>query len=459
MTAGVDDQPQIAFQEHVTVVRLVVVGLIVLLVGRCFLAEPNHITTGSMAPHRLGIHRDWVCPDCQFRFQVGLRADGSSPAPICPNCGFESHLSHPGQGPVPKPGDHLWVMKNAFAFQQPKRWQEVVFYSPDDPSVPHLKRVAGLPGETVEIRRGDLFVNGLRVTKQSQDRKALSILVYDDRFEMGEPSRRPRWKFTGAEPDIPANDGARSLQGRNESSQVYMSQDVKGYRWSNYWHYCPARGAYGPVTDFLAYEGRDFGAEQVVSDLWFKARVKANGGDAIGLRLQAGDVRVMVELFCGGAGLREVRVWANGREISVHPLKISYIDMLKENDVELSWVDHRLECLVNGENVFEPIELEDLPEMPPLLSLAEIPAGIGVRESHATVSRFQLYRDIYITERPVTDPLIGYGVREPVRLPADGYFLLGDNSGYSLDSRFWRNGPVVPRQALIGRPLGRSNRE
>ena len=39
----------------------------------------------------------------------------------------------------------------------------VVFWYPKDPSVSFIKRVVGLPGDTVEIRNGVLYVNGQSV--------------------------------------------------------------------------------------------------------------------------------------------------------------------------------------------------------------------------------------------------------------------------------------------------------
>ena len=61
-------------RESVVVVRLLVSILIAGQIGRTFLAEPSHIPTGSMAPHRLGYHQKWACPNCRFPFEVGLLA-------------------------------------------------------------------------------------------------------------------------------------------------------------------------------------------------------------------------------------------------------------------------------------------------------------------------------------------------------------------------------------------------
>jgi Signal peptidase, peptidase S26 len=46
-----------------------------------------------------------------------------------------------------------------------------------------------------------------------------------------------------------------------------------------------------------------------------------------------------------------------------------------------------------------------------------------------------------------------HAVREPVRLADDEYFVLGDNSPVSNDSRFWADGPVVPRSLFLGKPF------
>jgi len=69
-------------------------------------------------------------------------------------------------------GDHFFLDKFAFPANYPKfmnkvlptrgihRGDIVAFKSPGDPKVPFIKRVIGLPGETLEIRDKTVYING-----------------------------------------------------------------------------------------------------------------------------------------------------------------------------------------------------------------------------------------------------------------------------------------------------------
>ena len=48
-----------------------------------------------------------------------------------------------------------------FAFHQPRRGEVIIFRFPRDPSRDFVKRVIGVPGDRVEIRRGQVYVNGI----------------------------------------------------------------------------------------------------------------------------------------------------------------------------------------------------------------------------------------------------------------------------------------------------------
>jgi len=46
------------------------------------------------------------------------------------------------------------------AFKQPGRGDIIIFEYPKDPSVDYIKRCIGLPGDTIEIRNNNVFING-----------------------------------------------------------------------------------------------------------------------------------------------------------------------------------------------------------------------------------------------------------------------------------------------------------
>lgn len=57
-------------------------------------------------------------------------------------------------------GDNVLVEKLSYRFGDPKRYDIIVFPSPEDPSVYYIKRIIGLPGETVQISGEDIYING-----------------------------------------------------------------------------------------------------------------------------------------------------------------------------------------------------------------------------------------------------------------------------------------------------------
>jgi signal peptidase I len=53
--------------------------------------------------------------------------------------------------------------EDRFLFRAPERGDVVVFRFPQDPSRDFIKRVIGVPGDTIEIVEGAVFVNGVRI--------------------------------------------------------------------------------------------------------------------------------------------------------------------------------------------------------------------------------------------------------------------------------------------------------
>jgi signal peptidase I len=74
--------------------------------------------------------------------------------------------------PTLEVGDHIFVSKFSYGigipftdkklvtFGMPKRGDIIVFKFPLDPSTDYIKRVVGLPGDKVELRKNEVFING-----------------------------------------------------------------------------------------------------------------------------------------------------------------------------------------------------------------------------------------------------------------------------------------------------------
>ena len=89
-------------------------------------------------------------------------------------------------------GDRVWVNKLAYDFKvpfttwhiaewgNPQRGDIVVFFSPHD-GQRLVKRVVGLPGDTVELRSNTLVINGSAVEYQPIAEELLRDLTPDDR--------------------------------------------------------------------------------------------------------------------------------------------------------------------------------------------------------------------------------------------------------------------------------------
>jgi signal peptidase I len=54
--------------------------------------------------------------------------------------------------------DYLIVDQISYRFSEPERGDIVVFYNPNNPSERFIKRVIGLPGESLKITEGDIYV-------------------------------------------------------------------------------------------------------------------------------------------------------------------------------------------------------------------------------------------------------------------------------------------------------------
>ena len=111
-------------------------------------------------------------------------------------------------------GDRILVSKFCYQFSEPKRWDVIVFHYPEKATLNFIKRLVGLPGETVRISHGALWIraqdNGTRRRIRDRPQAAgetsghaaagLRQRLHAGHRQLGWPARWRR-RPTGTSPD------------------------------------------------------------------------------------------------------------------------------------------------------------------------------------------------------------------------------------------------------------------
>jgi len=411
-------------------------ALVLVLIIRHFVFEVFKIPTGSMGPTLVGQHEHLTCPNCRFQFDVdaGFNQDGEIPKikSMCPNCGRVIPVRKKSLRPPRmlakriffnlvngiSAGNRVIVNKFAARFGPPKRWSVVVFIQPESKEN-YIKRLVGLPGEKITIWHGDLFADGKLLRKPHTIQESLWQPVYDSRF-LPKEEIRPTW-------DILAG------RCRSENGGLVMTPDRDNR----------ARIKYAPkLHDFIAYTGnRSVTPDYLDGDLKWDLDVvfEKAGRLLLHIREDNDDYKAILSFDKGGPPT----VLLKGDSVLI------------ENDfharpgriynVTFSNVDGRLALAVNGKNILEadiPVALANLPS-----ETEQAETWIEARGSTARFPRVRLLRDIYYTAYSVHDFYVS----------DHGYFVLGDNTRNSRDSRSWGSYPTenqIGNAVVVWWPLG-----
>ncbi len=188
-------------------VEAVAIAFILAFVFKTFEAEAFVIPTGSMAPTLYGRHKEVTCQGCSIQYTIGasqeidqesgvLNMAGRLTNSQCPNCRYRNDVH---DAPVFN-GDRIVVNKQVSEYN---RFDVVVFKNPEEPHVNYIKRLVGLPGETIRIRQGDIQARRSDDDPWIVQRKAdpnrqrdIQLLVYDDRHpphELLKGGAEERW--------------------------------------------------------------------------------------------------------------------------------------------------------------------------------------------------------------------------------------------------------------------------
>ena len=453
-----------------------VVAFILAFVFRAYVVEAFIIPTGSMAPRLNGEHFEFVCANCGYAYNIGLgRNQNSQPftdvvaGPICPLC-FTG-----GPGGVVEPtvekcsGDRILVLKYMYDFFQPQRWDVIVFKYPTDPQENYIKRLVGLPGDTMEIKHGDVCISNGEATdriarKPDRAQNALWMPVYDTDYWEGRPNRC-RWKT--ASNGVPLTGMPVTIAPKGIETALLE------------YHHVGPNGRPSPVRDFYGYDALTYerGAtpresrqdgRNVVTDLQLLVDLEIESGGTVELVLKAYKDTFRFLVPAEGSG-RNVRILHNGVSIAEGPADM--VPVGEKVCLEAANVDHKLILKLDGRRVIDlnedgRFDEADDPTYEPL----EPPGNwtepeeritavrMGVQGAAATVHRLRLSRDVYYTKPPnpnsvgLKRPRHGWASKNnPYTLREDEFFVLGDNSPKSADSRLWDGSPVVLRKNLIGK--------
>jgi signal peptidase I len=442
---------------------------------------------------------------------VGRTDSGPEVVP-CPNC---SRLCTAGDESERTEGDQLLVHKDAFSWRNtvrrggPRRWEIAIFHTPDDEHMAYVKRIVGLPGEAIELNDGDVFADGKRQRKplEAQLSTRIPVSLHDYRVTDDDPDWDSRW-VSEAAGSAWSESGSRfehrPRTARTATRTVTASEAA--WDWITYRHWIRAGGATTtsvplpswpaglstpdpllssleyipaenrlacigalsypqwerwdtdakdaafqkalwelyreshvvPLTDVSSYNSPAGAEIHPIHDLLVELTLEWHGGTGeFAIEMTDGAKEYRTELDFGRG---EVRIVADDSETvrttSFSPERNTPTVLL------MSTFDQQVLVAQDGKLLCEPIAYERGNEPPAPLRR---PVRFGARGVDLSVDHIGLYRDIYYTPPPATK-------KQPMQLQPAEYFVLGDNSSVSIDSRHWEH-PGVPEAELIGKPL------
>ena len=326
--------PRAAARSHPrTLVRWCVSLLLAAVLVQTWLLDglivPCRVVGDSMAETLRGVHRDVTCGDCGYRFSCGTDARPSPVRAVCPNCGYASNSL---ESLSDAHGDRVLIDRSAFAIRALRRWEIVAFRPARQADQLAVKRVVGLPGESIEIRGGDVYADGRIQRKNLTQQRGLAVLVHDANFQ---PTREPlppwRWQAERPGSQWVATLGrfAHSAAAENEpvdwlvyhhAQRLAVEQAFLPAREQTQMSAPRARYRESPVTDLCGYNQSQPRREEdvhPVADLMLSFRLAqatgrgtlrvraSDGGDDFEWRLQYGANPQPYQVFRNGRPIRE----------------------------------------------------------------------------------------------------------------------------------------------------------
>lgn len=463
------------------------VAIVLAFVLRAFLVEAFVIPTGSMADRLMGEHWRITC-DCGYEYAYGVprprqqdratRGKDAFSGAFCPSCG-QKYTKGTKEPMYRNNGDRVLVLKYIYNFREPRRWDVIVFVNPQSNRDNYIKRLVGLPGETIMIVHGDIFVsrNGPDgpfeiCRKPDKAQNAMWQVVYDNDYR---PIRKwledldctcPQWTADDRDNwETADNERVYEFVGDGEGTLRLKTKDPEYQRAV----FLPRYG----------YNQQGNGANinkrtDMCNDLKLSASFEPTAKDArFSMTLSNFEHRFKAEVSADG----KASLWYipdSGEPVEWDSADVSDLDIDQPHDVVLTHLDLQVTLKIDGKVVLQspdskyPESHASLKDR--LLSGEEVPApqvAISAQGGPCRISHVKLMRDVYYTvsslQKLASDsPLHNYAdepevlkkhggtsgdgwgvIGRPITLEdsdnddLDEFFVLGDNSPCSLDGRSW----------------------
>jgi signal peptidase I len=497
-------------------VESVWVAIVLAFVLRAFMIEAFVIPTGSMAPRLMGEHWDLQCPSCGYEYSFGfiggltndtrvLRGRAFPPhgEPRCPNCGYPYPGSeHPG---FLNGGDRVLVLKYLYNFREPQPFDVVVFKNPQNNRENYIKRMIGLPGETIEIVHGDVFYRNSAGEpwqirrKPPRAQEAMWQVIFNNDYQpdpervLRYPVAPPKWTSQSKQWNLQAEDGRKfTFKGDSPAEAVFQAD----------------RNVFLPHYGYNIPQLENAAINQTIdicSDMKLSMVFTPKSDDAgMAIQLSSFERSFRATVSADGTAVLSGQSKAGGPWVEWSRTKLPALPPGQGVEIALTHADFRVTLWVDSKPVLQstdeqyPADYAALKDRLTQATVAPIPTPqariVGLRGEYELL-HVQLMRDVYYTNpglaRLIEGPLGEYARRlnismdqagwgtmnNPITLrrfandpDLDEFFVLGDNSPQSLDGRAWtqaaptlrlydENGKplyqlgTVPRYNLIGRAL------
>jgi signal peptidase I len=430
-----------------SICQLTIGSLIVALVMRTWivmgLIAPVVVSGSSMAPTLLGQHQMFVCRECDHEFAVGIDQLPLGDEAVCPVCG-RRRARRPEI--AERSGDRLAIARAAFLLRGPRRWEVIVYRCPEGADELCVKRIVGLPGETIALLDGDVYVNGQIARKTLAEQRAVRQSL-DGGWTTVEPGRQ-------MEEARSHKDQKTTRQGDRVDSSIPLSDTEKRIAFQHVGE--------GPVTDASSYNQGAVPPPNRVGDLMLtcESRLSGEGQLVLVAENRYGRVEAILDF-----GQRRAIARLDNEILGDQPLLLEELAGDRPVMWTLSLFDRQVLLAANDRVILAvPLPMDSFGQKSTdeNYTIAE-PLAVRIHKLAGEIRGIRAWRDIYYGIRHFDRPDPSLHRSGPSRLQqpsaiwqlgASEFFVIGDNAAVSDDSRSRVPKPGLDARLLIGKPLG-----